>query len=640
MDRNTISGLLLIFAILIGYSLWTRPSKEEVARMQRQRDSIMLVNQAEQARLAEEIRKMEELTRLAIKDTTVADSLRQRDLQDKFGAFSRAVEGENRIIIMENDVMKVHIATQGGRPYRVELKDHKRWDGEPLILFDGDSTTFGFKFYAQNRSISTNDLYFEPRTDKASIMTGDDAVTLLVRDDSTTLIMRLDAGENTFFEYYYTMKPHDYLMGFDVKMSNINKLIAGNQNIIDFEWQLYSPRQEKGTQNESQYTSLFYKYHQSDVEQLTATKDSDRKQIATRLDWVVFKQQFFSWGLIARQSFSNAELQSTKQTDQSRHIKKFDALIGMKFENAQDYQTIPMALYFGPNHYKTLKKYDEGLEPLVFLGRNIIRVINRFLIIPIFNWLGGFINSYGLIILLMTIIIKVSLLPLTFKSFMSTARMRVLKPQIDEINQKIPKEKAMERQQATMALYKKVGVSPMGGCLPMLLQMPILFAMFRFFPTSIELRQQSFLWATDLSAYDSILDLPFTIPFYGDHVSLFTLLMTVTTIFSMKISSGQQMDSSAMPGMKTMMYIMPVMLLFFLNSFSAGLTYYYFISNVFTIAQNEIFKRSIDESKILAKLHANSAKTVKKSKFQQRLEQMQKQQQAVVQAQKAQKKKK
>jgi YidC/Oxa1 family membrane protein insertase len=260
------------------------------------------------------------------------------------------------------------------------------------------------------------------------------------------------------------------------------------------------------------------------------------------------------------------------------------------------------------------------------------------MIIPIFNWLGSFINSYGLIILLMTLIIKSGLLPLTFKSYMSSARMRVLKPQIDEINQKIPKEKAMERQQAVMALYKKVGVSPMGGCFPMLLQMPILIAMFRFFPTSIELRQQSFLWATDLSTYDSILDLPFVIPFYGDHVSLFTLLMTVTTIFSMKISNTQ-MDNSAMPGMKTMMYMMPVMFLFFLNSFSAGLTYYYFVSNVITIAQNEIFKRSIDESKILAKLQANSAKPKKKSKFQERLEKMQKQQQAMMQAKKAQGKK-
>jgi YidC/Oxa1 family membrane protein insertase len=286
-----------------------------------------------------------------------------------------------------------------------------------------------------------------------------------------------------------------------------------------------------------------------------------------------------------------------------------------------------MSLYFGPNHYNTLKRYDIGLEQMVPLGRSIIRWINRFVIIPLFDWLGSFIGSYGLIILLMTIIIKACLLPLTFKSFMSSAKMRVLKPQIDEINHRIPKEKAMERQQAVMGLYRKAGVSPMGGCLPMLLQMPILLAMFRFFPSSIELRQQSFLWAEDLSTYDSILNLPFSIPFYGDHISLFTLLMTVSTVISMRMSSGQT-DTSAMPGMKTMMYIMPVMFMFFLNNYSAGLTYYYFIANVITITQNEIFKRGIDEKKLLQKLHANSAKPTKKSRFQQRLEDLQKQQRA------------
>jgi len=630
MDKNTVTGLLLIFAILIGYSILSRPSKEEIARQQRQRDSIALVNRAEQARLAEEMRNKEEQAQLAFSDANVADSLRQRELQNRFGAFSQAVEGENQFITMENELMKVQISTKGGRPFSAELKNYKRYDGSPLLLFDGDSTVFGFKFYAQNRNIATNNLYFEPQTGNSHIQ---------VTGDSATLVMRLNAGENAYIEYIYTMKRNDYMMGFNVNMLNINQLLPGNQTIIDFDWQIYSPRQEKGTKNENQYTSLFFKYFQDDVDQLSVTKDSDKKQVATKLNWIVFKQQYFSWGLIAGQSFANAEMHINKLTDQSRFIKKYDALIGMEYKSAQANQTIPMSLYFGPNQYKTLKKYDADLERLVFLGRNIIRVVNRFIIVPLFNWLGGFIGSYGLIILLMTIIIRIGLLPLTFKSYMSTASMRVLKPQIEEINQRIPKEKAMERQQATMALYKKVGVSPMGGCLPMLLQMPILFAMFRFFPTSIELRQQSFLWATDLSTYDSILDLPFVIPFYGDHVSLFTLLMTITTLFTVKMNSGQ-MDNSAMPGMKVMMYMMPVMLLFFLNDFASGLTYYYFVSNVFSIAQNEIFKRSIDESKILAKLQANSAKPKKKSSFQERLERMQKQQQSMMQAKKTQGKKK
>ncbi len=625
MDRNTIIGLLLIVGILAGSYFWSRPSKEEIARMQRQQDSIAMVNRAEQARLIEEVRKAEEQARLMKSDSTVVgDSLRQRDLQDKFGAFSQAAGGENRFITMENELMKVVISAKGGRPYSVELKNYNRYNQSPLVLFDGDSTIFGFKFFAQNRSIATNDLFFTPQTDKSVIQ---------VAGDSATLVMRLNAGDNAFIEYRYTLHPNNYMMGFDVRMSNINQLLANNQTVIDFDWQVFSPRQEKGAQNENQYTSLFYKYHQDDVEELSSTKDSDQKRVATRLDWVVFKQQFFSWGLVTKHPFSNADLQSHKLVDQNKYIKRYDALIGMEFKSNQANQTIPMSLYFGPNHYKTLKKYDVGLEQLVPLGNNIIRWINRFIIIPIFDWLGGFISSYGLIILLMTIVIKMGLFPLTFKSYMSSAKMRVLKPQIDEINQRIPKEKAMERQQATMALYKKVGVSPMGGCLPMLLSMPFLIAMFRFFPASIELRQQSFLWASDLSTYDSILDLPFNIPFYGDHISLFTLLMTVATVFSMKLSSGQT-DTSAMPGMKTMMYIMPVMFMFFLNNYSAGLTYYYFLSNVITILQNEVFKRSINEDKILAKLHANSAKPVKKSKFQQRLEQMQKQQQVMAKAKK------
>ena len=626
MDKNTITGLLLIMVILIGYSILMRPSSEELERRQREQEFRKL---AEQERLFEEARRAEEMAK-SISNIHDNDSLLQQELHDKFGVFAQAAEVDSRFITMENNLMKVRISTQGGRPYSVELKDYKRHNKTPLFLFDGDSTVFGFNFFAQNRSIITNNFHFEPQTEQSHIQ---------VDSDSTTLIMRLNAGENAYIEYRYTMKANDYMIGFDVYMFNINKLLPSNQNTIDFDWQMYSPRQEKGLKNENQYTSLYFKYHQDKVDELSPTKDFDRKQIQTRLDWVVFKQQFFSWGLIAQQSFLNADLQFTRQIDQNKFTKKFDASIRMEFHNNQDSQTIPMMLYFGPNHFNTLKMYDAELERLVFIGRHVIRVINRYIIIPIFNWLQGFIGNYGIIILLMTIIIKVCLLPLTFKSFMSTARMRVLKPQIEEINQRIPKDKPMERQQATMALYKKVGVSPMGGCLPMLLQLPILFALFRFFPNSIELRQESFLWATDLSTYDSILDLPFTIPFYGSHISLFTLLMSVTTILQMRMS-GQQMDTSAMPGMKAMMYMMPVMLLFFLNDFAAGLTYYYFVSNLFTIIQNEIFKRTIDESKLLAKLNAHSAKPVKKSKFQQRLEDMQKQQQVMMQAKKSQAKKK
>ncbi|MDR1673034.1 MAG: membrane protein insertase YidC [Bacteroidales bacterium] len=621
MDRNTIIGLLLIVGILVGYGIISRPSQEELERMQHQRDSVAQVNRIEQERLAEELRKAETQKSLPTLDSTATDSTQQQQMREMFGTFSDVAVGKNRFITMENNLMKVTFSTKGGRPYSAELKNYKRFDRKPLVLFNGDSTIFGFNFFAQNYRIATNDLYFEPSAEQFSI-TAD--------GDSTVLLMRLNTGDAQI-EYRYTMRADDYMVGFDVRLVNMNRLIASNQTSIDFDWQTYSPRQEKGAENENTYTSLFYRYYRDDVEELSASQETDEKKIPTRLDWIAFKQQFFSWGLVAKESFSHAELKSQKIADQQRYIKKYEAVIGIEFNNRQPEQTIAMNLYFGPNHYKTLKKYGVGMEQLVPLGANIIRWINRFVIIQLFDWLGSFISNYGLIILLLTIIIKIGLLPLTFKSFMSSAKMRVLKPQIDEINQRIPKEKAMERQQAVMALYRKVGVSPMGGCLPMLLQFPILFAMFRLFPASIELRQQSFLWASDLSTYDSILDLPFTIPFYGDHISLFTILMTVTTVISMRMSSGQT-DTSAMPGMKMMMYIMPVMFMFFLNNYSAGLTYYYFLANLITIVQNEIFKRSIDEKKILAKLQANSTKSTKKSRFQQRLEQLQKQQQSQARA--------
>jgi membrane protein insertase, YidC/Oxa1 family, C-terminal domain len=402
----------------------------------------------------------------------------------------------------------------------------------------------------------------------------------------------------------------------------MDKIIDASNRNPDFVWGEYVPRQEKGAANENNYTDLQVKYFEDEDESFSASKAEESKVINTRLKWIAFKQQFFSSVLIADNNFANASLQSARIQDTSKYLKHYAATIGINYDSKPKY-TVPMSIYFGPNHYPTLKKYNLDLEKLVFLGRNIIRVINKFVIIPIFNWLNQFIGNFGIIILLLTLIIKIGLFPLTFKSYQSQAKMRVLKPQIDEINQKIPKDKAMERQQATMALYKKAGVNPLGGCLPMLLQFPILIAMFRFFPTSIELRQHGFLWANDLSTYDSILTLPFNVPLgYGNHVSLFTILMTVTTIISMKMSQQTTSMDSQMPGMKTMMYIMPVMFMFFLNSFSAGLTYYYFLANVITIGQNEIFKRMIDEEKLLKQIHANKAKPQKKSKFQERLEKM------------------
>jgi YidC/Oxa1 family membrane protein insertase len=386
------------------------------------------------------------------------------------------------------------------------------------------------------------------------------------------------------------------------------------------------PAQEKARTAETQYSGVYYKFFQDEVDNISGNRSSS-EDLRTPLKWVAFKDQFFSSVLIASQNFGGGYVETEVIEDEkSPFLRINQAELALPFRFVEDDEA-SMQFFFGPNHFYTLRSY-EGLElhEILPLGWGIFGWINRYAVIPVFNFLEGFIGNYGIIILILTILIKIVLFPLTYKSYMSTAKMRVLKPQIDEINERIPKEKAMERQQATMALYRKAGVNPMGGCLPILLQMPILIAMFRFFPSSIELRQESFLWASDLSTYDSILDLPFTIPFYGDHVSLFTLLMAVTNVVYTRINQEMTQSSAQMPGMKGMMYLMPVMFLFFFNSYASGLSYYYFISTLITIGQTVLIRQFVDEKAILARLKANQKKPAKKSKFQARLEEMQKQQ--------------
>ena len=401
------------------------------------------------------------------------------------------------------------------------------------------------------------------------------------------------------------------MVDFDVTFKSMEDIIASNQNSLTLDWKMYIPQQEKGRQNEDNYTTIKYKYFQDDVDQLRLRqqKDKDETDITTKLSWVAFQDQFFSSVLITKDFFLNGRLTSTKTPESTKYIRHFTSELGVPFNPGQE-TSLAMKLYYGPNHISTLRKEGFELEKLVFLGKNIIGWINRFVIIPVFNWLEKYIASYGIIILILTILIKIVLFPLTFKSYQSTAKMQVLKPQIEELGKKFPKkEDAMKKQQATMDLYKRAGINPMGGCLPMLLQMPILFAMFRFFPVSIELRQEHFLWATDLSTYDSILALPFTIPMYGDHISLFTFLMTASTLLTMKMTGST--PGQDQPGMKLMMYMMPVMFMVMLNNWSSGLTYYYFLANILTYLQNIISKRFIDENKVLATLEENRKKPLK-----------------------------
>ncbi|MBN1143260.1 MAG: membrane protein insertase YidC [Bacteroidales bacterium] len=621
MDKNSIFGIVLIAAILIVWGIINKPDPGEIEANRRRLDSLSMVEKRQQ-----EIKSIQDSTvvaeqaELSGRGAIPNDSLKLQKLKNELGIFADNAVGENKFYTIENDLIRLIVSSKGGRPYSVELKKYKTFDQKPVVLFDGDSTKFGLTFYDQNKPISTNDLFFAP---------GDTlAHSAIAKGDS--LIMRLTVSESRYIEYRYSLEPGSYMVGFAMQLSGMKDIVTRDPESIDMSWEIYVPQHEQLKKNENQYTSLYYRHYKEDVEYFNPrqSKDVAPKDIATQVEWFAFKSQFFSSVLIAETAFSNALLKLTNLPAEDKYLKNFRAEVGVPFQRLEN-ETIRMKMFFGPNKFKLMKQYkDQKLDDLVSVGKGIIRWINVFVIIPIFDWLSKFMGNYGLIILLLTIIIKIGLLPLTYKSYLSQASMKALKPQIDELTKKYPKGKELEKQQATMALYKKAGVSPMGGCLPMLLQFPILFAMFRFFPTSIELRQEGFLWVNDLSTFDSIYSWDAIIPIlsniYGNHISLFTILMTVSTIIQMKMSDST-MSSQQMPGMKSMMYIMPVMFMFVLNNFSSGLTYYYFLTNMITIGQNYLFKQFVDEKELLRKIEEKKTKPVKKSKWQQRLDEMAKQ---------------
>ncbi|WP_075589906.1 membrane protein insertase YidC [Labilibacter marinus] len=621
MDKNSVTGMILIAAILGVFFWMNKPSEEEIAAQKIRQDSIAQVKALEAEKIvALELKKekQEQAEAAAVNDTVY-----QKKMADKYGLFADVVKGESKLFTLENNLVKIKFTNKGAKVYSVELKDFTNFKDEPLILFDGDDNVFGFNFTHNLRNLNTNNLFFQ--VDESA-------------SNDSTLRFKLSLGDNEFLAFDYTLPVNSYMLDYNIVRNNVEELItSGSGAGFELDWKTNLIAQEKGRKFESQYSGAVYKYDQDVVEEIAGK--SDEEEFRTPVKWLAFKDQFFSSVLVAKNNFSAGSINTHiyPEEENSPFIATNTAKLTIQNDGAaksvQSFQ-----FYFGPNQYKTLKQY-EGLElqEIINLGWWMFGAINKYAIIPIFNWLEGGIASYGLIILILTLILKLVLFPLTYKSYMSTAKMRVLKPQIDAINEKIPSDKAMERQQATMALYRKAGVSPLGGCLPMLLQMPILFAMFRFFPVSIELRHESFLWATDLSSYDSIIDLPWNIPFYGDHVSLFCLLMSITNIVYTKMNQEMTQSSAQMPGMKGMMYMMPVMFLVFFNNYAAGLSYYYFVSTLITILQTILIRRFVDEDAILAKLTANQKKPKKKSGFQARLEDMQKQQQ--LQQQKKKKKK-
>jgi len=547
---------------------------------------------------------------------------------DAYGDFGVSATGVEKFFTLENELLKLTFSSKGGRIYSAQLKKYRTHDSLPLILFDAQESNMGFILVTNNnRVINTNNLYFE-------------SVSGIKKDakGNQTLILRLKTAKQAYLDFAYTLPANNYMLSFGLKANAMNTVMPAGTNFLEMQWASKIRQQEKGRKFEDQYSSIEYKYVADDPTKLDGSKDKT-EELTNNVKWIAFKDQFFSSILIANDAFTSTTLKNTMDKEDSGYLKSYTSEMSVAFDPTGKAPTT-FRLFLGPNQYKILSAYDKGvdadsklkLRKLIPLGWGIFGWVNQFMIIPMFNLFSRFMSNFGLIILLMTVVIKLLLFPLTYKSYMSSAKMRVLKPEIDEINARIPADKAADRQKATMELYGKVGVSPMSGCLPTLLQMPILFAMFSFFPSSIELRQESFLWATDLSAYDAIWSwntyIPLITPYFGNHLSLFCLLMTVTNIVYTKLNMASTSGTEQMPAMKWMMYLMPLMFLFMFNNYASGLSYYYFVSTLISIVQTYIIRAGVDEKKLLAELHAKrlTKKPGKKSGFMDRLEKMQREQ--------------
>ncbi len=687
MDKNTLWGLLCMAAIFFGFMYCNRPSQEQLEAQRAAQaakttgegaaaadDAVAVdsLSPALNASLAEAVRTIgaareggqyvlsdgtfelhldsTELTGTVAVGTNkvdvaslrttsgaaVAPDLRAAAIKaiaqltsksQKYKGFARHLGGENTVTTLENELMKVSISSRGGMVSAVELKKYNTEVGEtpePIQLFKGSNDGYSFTFTTSDQRLDTREFNFTP-----------------VVESDTSVMMVLDLADGAQWGIRYTLHPQNYLVGMEIVQKGMGAVLPGSTASADFNWHQTMARNEKGRVFEERNSAIYYKYVGESPDDLSEQKD-DSEQLNGRVKWVAFKNQFFSSVIIARNHFSGADLKSTV-------LKSDDYLKDMTMSATLPYTVADGAVaafdfYFGPNDYPLLSKLDKQISPdedldltrLIPLGWGLFRYINTWIVIPVFTFLSSFISNYGIIILLLTIFIKLIIFPFTYKSYKSQARMRVLQPEIKEINEKYPgQENAMKRQQETMALYSRCGASPFSGCLPMLFQMPVLIAMFSFFPSAIELRGESFLWAKDLSAPDYIVTLPFSIPFYGNGVSLFCLLMTIVNIVYMRINMQNQPGGDSMPGMKMMMYIMPVMFLFIFNDYASGLSYYYFLSLLITIVQTWAFRHFIDEKKVREQLLANAKKPRKKSGFMARLEEAQRQQQAMLRQQQA-----
>ncbi|MBQ3247134.1 MAG: membrane protein insertase YidC [Alistipes sp.] len=633
MDKKSIIGIVLTSLIFVGFAIYT--SKQQQDYQQKLREYNAYMAQQEQT-----VQSTPDVVNTSAVEGEAVVSREEREQQlavARYGATLAGLRGgEAQIVTLENDCLKVDFSSLGGQIVDVQLKEYTRYApkderNELVKMFDPESAKFDMSFFVKNGvnnvKVNTSEYNFE-------------VLPVEQNDSLQRLTMRLPLGEGAYYVYEYTLyresvPSRDYMIDFKVRLENMAPLMA-SQSSIAIDWSNRSYQNERGFKNENMYTTIAYRLPgESSIEELGMSEESKSDDVSSSVNWVAFKQQFFSSVFIAPKNVTYAKMEFDTAKPGSGYIKDFSAEMSVPYD--AQIEGYDFSFYFGPNKYAVLKKITDengdkiALERLIPLGWGIFGWVNRWFVIPVFDFLRQFIPSFGIIILILALLVRLIIFPLTYKSYLSTAKIRVIQPEIAALNEKYPREEdAMKKQQATMELYKKAGINPMGGCLPMLIQMPILIAMFRFFPASIELRGQSFLWADDLSSYDSVLNLPFNIPFYGDHVSLFCLLMAVALFIFSYINYNQSSASQPqMVGMKFMMvYMMPLMMIFWFNDYSSGLNYYYFLSSLLSMAQTFLIRTMVDDNKVHAMIQANAKKNTqgKKSRFQQRYEELMHQQ--------------
>ncbi|MBO5812965.1 MAG: membrane protein insertase YidC [Alistipes sp.] len=636
MDKKSIIGIVLTCLIFLGFAFYT--SKQQKEYQEKLREYNAYVAQHTPAQTDSESALDSAITTNPEGSDAASAAEREQLLNvARYGATLAELRGgEAQSVTLENDYLKVAFSSLGGQITDVVLKEYTRYApkeerNELVKMFDPSTANFDMSFYIKNGTnnvkVNTSEYNFE-------------VLPIEKSEQWQRLTMRLPVGEGAYYVYEYTLyneadPSRDYLIDFNVRLENMEPLMA-KQSTIGIDWSNRSYQNERGFKNENMYTTIAYRLPgDSSIEELGMSEEAKSDEVSSSVNWVAFKQQFFSSAFIAPENLSYAKMAFNTAKPGSGYIKDFSAEMTVPYDAEVDGYNF--SFYFGPNKYAVLKNIVDNngdkiaLERLIPLGWGIFGWVNRWFVIPVFDFLRQFIPSFGLIILILALLVRLIIFPLTYKSYLSTAKIRVIQPEIAALNEKYPRqEDAMKKQQATMELYKKAGINPMGGCLPMLIQMPVLIAMFRFFPASIELRGQSFLWADDLSSYDSVLNLPFNIPFYGDHVSLFCLLMAVALFTFSYINYNQSSASQPqMAGMKFMMvYMMPLMMIFWFNDYSSGLNYYYFLSSLLSMAQTFLIRTMVDDNKVHAMIQANAKKNTKgkKSRFQQRYEELMRQQ--------------